>query len=273
MITFSRSRPYKKNDQCHVEQKNGYIIRRTVGYDRFEGIDAWNSLMKLYRVLRLYVNFFQPSGKLLRKVRTGSRVRKIYDKAKTPYQRLIESKELSEEKRRKLTVLYETLDPVALFEELGRLQQKLLYFAEEEVCAVDNVVSRPVLKGTQQQDFPAARLHSLKPSPKFKRAYRTRVAHTWRTREDPLEGVSELARRLFDEDPGITSTALMRKLQESNPGKLKGGELKTLQRRLSAWRKEKLNAHPETPPRGSAYDPMVCRQTLSFSNPLAITIT
>lgn len=80
-ITFTRSRPYKKNDQAHVEQKNGNVIRRTVGYGRFEGVDSWNRLMDLYRILRLYINFFQPSCKLLKKVRTGSKLSKQYDKA------------------------------------------------------------------------------------------------------------------------------------------------------------------------------------------------
>src|SRR5262249_43305977 len=68
-ISFTRSRPYRKNDQAHVEQKNGNIVRRFVGYDRYEGQDAWACLLSLYRVLRLYVNFFQPSMKLVKKER------------------------------------------------------------------------------------------------------------------------------------------------------------------------------------------------------------
>lgn len=66
-ITFTRSRVYKKNDQAHVEEKNGSIVRRLIGYDRFEGIDAYNALSELYATLRLYVNFFQPSLKLISK--------------------------------------------------------------------------------------------------------------------------------------------------------------------------------------------------------------
>ena len=63
-ITFTRSRAYKKNDQAHVEEKNGSIVRRLIGYDRFEGLDAYNALSELYATLRLYINFFQPSLKL-----------------------------------------------------------------------------------------------------------------------------------------------------------------------------------------------------------------
>ncbi len=81
-ITFTRCRPYKKNDQCHVEQKNGSIVRRIVGYDRYEGGEACRSLATLYGVLRLYTNYFQPSLKLISKERAGSRVTKRYDRAR-----------------------------------------------------------------------------------------------------------------------------------------------------------------------------------------------
>ena len=83
-ITFTRSRAYKKNDQAHVEEKNGSIVRRLIGYDRYEGVEAYNALSELYATLRLYVNFFQPALKLISKKREGAKVTKKYDKAKTP---------------------------------------------------------------------------------------------------------------------------------------------------------------------------------------------
>lgn len=89
-ITFTRSRAYKKNDQAHIEQKSGSVVRRIVGYDRFEGSDAATAVLNLYKILRLYVNFFQPSTKLLKKTRVGSRTIKSYDQARTPYQRLVD---------------------------------------------------------------------------------------------------------------------------------------------------------------------------------------
>ena len=70
-ITFTRSRAYKKNDQCHVEEKNGAVVRRFIGYDRFESIEACRVLAELYQTLRLYVNFFQRSMKLVSKQRQG----------------------------------------------------------------------------------------------------------------------------------------------------------------------------------------------------------
>ena len=90
-ITFTRCRAYHKNDQAYVEEKNGSVIRRMIGYDRYEGRKAWGTLCKLYRELRLYVNFFQPSLKLLEKHREGAKVTKRYEPARTPYQRVLGS--------------------------------------------------------------------------------------------------------------------------------------------------------------------------------------
>jgi hypothetical protein len=83
-LTFTRGRVAKKNDQCFVEQKNGNIVRQDVGYDRFEGERAYRQLVELYRALRLYINFFQPSMKLLSKQRDGSKVQRKYEAAQTP---------------------------------------------------------------------------------------------------------------------------------------------------------------------------------------------
>jgi len=121
-ITFTRSRAYKKNDQAHVEEKNGSIVRRLIGYDRYEGLQAYNALTDLYAVLRLYVNFFQPSLKLLSKKREGAKVTKKYDKAKTPYQRLMLSAHLTDIEKERLNKQYDTLDPLDLLNKLVKLQ-------------------------------------------------------------------------------------------------------------------------------------------------------
>ncbi|MDR0329890.1 MAG: ISNCY family transposase [Rickettsia sp.] len=132
-ITFTRSRAYKKNDQAHVEEKNGSIVRRLIGYDRYEGIDAYNALSELYASLRLYVNFFQPSLKLISKKRIGEKVTKKYDKAKTPYQRLLCSSHISEETKTKLKSQYEDLDPVILLKNLEKLQSNFYQYAWKEL--------------------------------------------------------------------------------------------------------------------------------------------
>lgn len=99
-ITFTRSRAYRKNDQAHVEEKNGSVVRRMIGYDRFEGLPAWTGMAALYAKLRLYVNYFQPSKKLLRKTRDGFKTIKQYDKVKTPRQRLLDSQHAPVVKKR-----------------------------------------------------------------------------------------------------------------------------------------------------------------------------
>jgi len=124
-ITFTRSRPYKKNDQCRVEQKNGQIVRRYVGYLRHESREELEALRKLYRALRHWQNYFQPSMKLLSKERNGARVKKTYDTALTPYQRLIGSDALSKEEKDELQQYYDQLDPVEILAQIEAAQDEL----------------------------------------------------------------------------------------------------------------------------------------------------
>jgi len=113
-ITFTRSRPYKKNDQAHVEQKNWSVVRHTVGYDRWETEQELVILESIHDDLRLYINFFQPSFKLIAKERIGNQTIKRYDTAKTPYQRVLERKDISLEAKARLMNLYIQLNPAEL---------------------------------------------------------------------------------------------------------------------------------------------------------------
>jgi hypothetical protein len=113
-ITFTRSRPYRKNDQAHVEQKNWSVIRNVIGYDRLETEAEWLLLKAIYADLRLYVNFFQPMLKLVGKERLGEKVIKRYDTATTPYQRGLNSPYISENVKVYLRVQYAQLNPVSL---------------------------------------------------------------------------------------------------------------------------------------------------------------
>lgn len=124
-ITFTRCREYHKNDQAHVEQKNWSVVRQFVGYDRYVGTAAQRKLEALYQVLRLYVNFFQPVQKLVSKERIGARVRKRYDTAKTPYQRVLESEHVSAHSKQHLREQYAGLNPAALLRQIEALQQDL----------------------------------------------------------------------------------------------------------------------------------------------------
>lgn len=133
-LTFTRSRPYKKNDQADVEQKNWSIVRQLVGYGRYEGEAAYEALQRLYDVVRLYTNFFQPSLKLLSKERVGGKVRKKYDVAKTPYQRVLESEQVTDEVKATLQQEYLTLGPVTLLRQIRRQQTVLWKLALGEAA-------------------------------------------------------------------------------------------------------------------------------------------
>ena len=130
-LTFTRSRPYRKNDNCYVEQKNYTIVRRHVGYQRLAGAEQLALVNKLYESLRLYANYFQPQMKLKCKERRGSQVKKTYDVAQTPYERLQQSPYLSAAIKRRLQTEYARLNPAELKRQIERLQEKLLKFAAD----------------------------------------------------------------------------------------------------------------------------------------------
>jgi hypothetical protein len=118
-IPMTRGRPYKKNDQAWVEQRNGHVVRRLIGYDRYSSHAAQMALQQYYALLRLYLNFFQPMRKLLTKERVGARVVKHYDRAATPYQRLVASGVLSRAEHARLEQQYLALNPVQLKEAMA----------------------------------------------------------------------------------------------------------------------------------------------------------
>jgi uncharacterized protein YueI len=113
-ITFTRSRPYRKNDQAHVEQKNWSIVRRLIGYDRFETETEQNLLESIYANLRLYTNFFQPVLKLVSKEHVDKKLIKRYDQAATPFHRILAAKDISIEAKAPLMNMYIQLNPVQL---------------------------------------------------------------------------------------------------------------------------------------------------------------
>jgi len=132
-ITFTRSRAYKKNDSCYVEQKNGNVVRRLIGHQRYTTKPALECLGRIYDIVRLYINFFQPTMKLVSKTRFGSKVHKVYDTAQTPYQRLLCSGILSEAKQSELAATYDGLNPVQLRAKLDENLEKLWRLADRSV--------------------------------------------------------------------------------------------------------------------------------------------
>jgi len=231
-LVFTRCRPYRKNDQAWVEQKNGAVVRRSVGYRRYEGLEAAALLGQLYSALRLFVNFFQPSFKLAQKTRDGAKVSKKYHPPATPYQRLIADVRISDVVRRQVTAIYTTLDPVQLLHTIRGLQQELVSLADcpfGDAAAPSAATLEQFLSGlrTAWQDG------EVRPTsrPKAK-------APRGRRRPDPFVMVTAELREWFDAEPWRTSRELLERLQQAHPGSFPEGQLRTLQRRVKIWRHE-----------------------------------
>lgn len=141
-ITFTRSRANRKNDNCYIEQKNWSIVRRFVGYGRYESAQALECLNQLYEVTHDYVNFFQPSMKLIEKIRDGARVTRRYDTPKTPYQRVLLSNDVEPGIKRALTRRYQALNPAALHREIERLQKKLVTLTTRRSAELEEILKR-----------------------------------------------------------------------------------------------------------------------------------
>ena len=130
-ITFTRGRSYKKNDNCFVEQKNNSVVRHLVGYYRYEGQQALQTLEKLYKLWCLLVNYFYPSMKILEKERKDARIYKKYDNAKTPYKRCLESDKLSDEEKQKLIKIKEGLNIIELKKNVEKVLNDVLKYVHQ----------------------------------------------------------------------------------------------------------------------------------------------
>jgi hypothetical protein len=125
-ITFTRCRPYRKNDQCHVEQKNWSLVRQFIGYRRFETDEQLAILKQIHPLLSKYHNFFAPMMRLLCKERNGSKVSKKYDVPMTPYQRAMALEGgIDETVRERLKSEYESTNPAELLRRITALLKKL----------------------------------------------------------------------------------------------------------------------------------------------------
>ncbi|HEX4948981.1 MAG TPA: transposase family protein [Blastocatellia bacterium] len=232
-LTFTRSRPYRKNDQCFVEQKNGAIVRRMIGYDRYEGRTACEKLGELYGVLRLYQNYFQPSMKLLSKKREGAKVIKKYGPAQTPYQRLLNSPTVSEEEKARLRTEYEQLDPLRLFQEIEGKQQAFWALTVARVIKKEPVVG-------QEEKAEAPTMKYYRKSEKTTRYSEAARNRTWRTRRDPFAEVWEEIEWELLEEPSLEPKEILRRLQLRHPGQFPDHQIRTLQRRVRNWRLQRM---------------------------------
>ena len=230
-IPCTRSRPYHKNDQAWVEQKNGAVVRRLAGYRRLEGLAAAAALSRLYAASRLFVNFFQPSFKLREKVRTGTRVVKRYHAPATPCARLLACCSVSGEVKARLQEITTQLDPLQLLDEIRKMQYHLVRIAAG---------AQSYVPGPQKDDLSrfleslstAWRAGEVRPTHRPRAALR----RYWRTRPDAFKSVWPQVCEWLEGDPDLTGLGVFERLQREHPGVFQANQLRTVQRRLKQWR-------------------------------------
>ena len=232
-VEFTRCRPYRKNDQAWVEQKNGAVVRHNVGYRRYEGLDAAAALATLYRSLRLFVNFFQPSFKLAEKSRDGAKVRKRYHAPATPYQRLMTDVRTHDDVRARVKAIYAGLDPVRLLSEIRAAQQRLVEISDRPPVGVSQAPTAPTLERFLSGLRTAWQEGEVRPTSRPKEK-----SKRGRRRPDPLVAVTVQIRTWFEAEPWRTSREFFERLQSEYPDVYPAGQLRTLQRWLKVWRRD-----------------------------------
>jgi hypothetical protein len=238
-LVFTRGRPLHKNDQAWVEQKNGAIVRRLLGYERLEGPEATEAVNRLYAVARHFVNFFQPSFKLASKHRQGARVIKHYHPPRTPCERLVAVEGFPEDRKAELARTALELDPLSLLEEMRRIQRQLGQMVEgrgNPKVVADPPALQTFLKGLsnlwQEGD--------LKPFRKSRRGRKPREewAPMGRPKLEAMEMIWAQVEAWLMLEPTCTTVALMARLQKEYPELISNKQIRTLQRRVKEWRSE-----------------------------------
>jgi len=272
-IELTRSRPYRKNDQAWIEQKNGAVVRKLLGYKRFEGIAAAKAITRLYGASRLFVNFFQPSFKLAAKHRDGAQVSKRYHPPQTPCDRLAQAESTPESAKMKLREIAEALDPLKLLEEMRAMQAHLTALADGEIppsmtadppdlAAFVAGLSSAWRAGEVRPTFSAAAkpryLRSLQsvaqekvaampaappalaPAPVAKPPERPQLIYAGSGNGSfhALKMVWPLVCRRLEGCPNINSTQLFEEICAQFPGRFNPFQRKTLGKRVKIWRQD-----------------------------------
>lgn len=234
-LEVTRSRAYRKNDQAWVEQKNGAIVRRLVGYGRFAGVDATASLVRLYDLVRLYGNLFQPSFKLREKTRIGARVIKRYHPPVPPAARVLAHPGVADSDRKRLRLMMEAADPVTLFagiraaqEDLGkRVDRRGLNGGIIEPATID--LQRFV--GTLKTAWRAGETR-----PTHRRPYRR--TKPFPKRPSKYEPYQDEIRNWLEADPALSAAAVLQWLMAAEPTRFTPKSLRMTQRLVKMWRAE-----------------------------------
>jgi len=272
-IELTRSRPYRKNDQAWIERKNGAIVRKLLGYRRFEGLAAARAITRLYGASRLFVNFFQPSFKLASKHRDGAKVTKRYHPPQTPCERLLQAETIPVTAKSKLREVSANLDPLRLLEEMRAVQAYLAALADGEtlppmISEPPNLAAfvaslssawhmgeiRPTfsvdakpryLRGLERipaQELlasPAAELPLPPPAvtaPQTLKKLQPIYAEPGQARIQALRMVWPIVCRRLEGLPNINSAQLFDELCVQFPGRFTKKQYKTLLRRVNIWR-------------------------------------
>jgi len=228
-------------------------VRQMVGYDRLIGAHAYRQLTELYRALRLYVNCFQPSMKLLSKQREGKKVRYVYNPAKTPLQRLLQSGVLPEQKQQELTEVAQALDPILLFQQIEQLQQAVFRCAVNCSSFVPSIPPVPIrvfsvegcttgnVHGEVSVPDPAEVVHT-----QYREQEPSKRVLGWRrTRKGPFEGEWEQVLSWLHANPERSSGDIFRELQRRSPGRYQLLQIRTLQRGMRKIRAHLLETREE----------------------------
>lgn len=276
-IELTRSRPYRKNDQAWIEQKNGAVVRKLLGYRRFEGIAAAQAITRLYGASRLFVNFFQPSFKLAEKHRQGAQVTKRYHPPQTPCERLLQADSMAETTKAKLREVAGVLDPLKLLEEIRADQAYLTALADGEKPA--NLTKGPDLTAFLAGLSSAWRTGEVRPTfsvdakPRYLRSLQSIVpkiappitaAPPLPPPEPPIHELPQKAPerpeviyakpghgsvhaltmvwpivcRRLEGFPNINSSQLFEELCLQFPGRFTPKQIETLRRRVKIWRQD-----------------------------------
>jgi hypothetical protein len=232
-LEVTRSRAYRKNDQAWVEQKNGAIVRRLVGYGRLEGLAATRALGRLYAAARLHTNLYQPSFKLKEKKRIGARVIKRYHDPVPPLARVLAHAKVDADGKRRLRHLHAQADPVVLLAEMRAAQVELGERVDRR--GTEPVREQPIVVDL---DRFAASLKTVwrdgEQRPTHRRPYRRRKPVP--KRPSMLDEVRDQIRAWLDREPAISALDILRRLEAAHPERFTEKHLRTVQRAVKAWR-------------------------------------
>lgn len=236
-LEFTRARPRHKNDQAWVEQKNGAIVRRLLGYERLQGPVATATANLLYEALRFYVNYFQPSFKLMTKHRDGAKVVKKYHPPKTPCERLLATEGLSKRVRKALEARVLALDPLKLLHEIRRHQGHLEQLAERG-CAETTGPGTPDIQEFLNGLSNLWKAGDLNPAKRTR--HRRKPREEWGPvggrRVEAVEMIWPQVEAWLELDPACSAVAILTRLKESHPAAFSSKQLRTIQRRVKEWR-------------------------------------